>query len=253
MHAASVGFHCSACRSANPQQVISGRQLMGPGRPPVTTALIAVNVAVFLAGMFVAGLGDRMQVDGGLISRALTREGLIGVAEGEWYRIVTSGFLHAGLFHLGINMFSLWALGSLLEPRLGGARFGLLYGSSLLAGSLGALVMQPGSLHVGASGAIFGLFGSVVAYQLSRGLNPFATSVGPLLVLNLVITFALPGISAGGHLGGLVGGLIGGVVLFGLPRRPVEPSLGREAAMLVSLGVLAAVGSVWVASNPVVG
>src|SRR5690606_37552855 len=119
-------------------------------------------------------------------------------------------------------------------------------------GSFGALAMQPNALHVGASGAIFGLFGAVVAYQLSRGLNPFATSVGPLLVLNLIITFGLPGISAGGHVGGLVGGLLGGIVLFGLPRRPVEPSVGREVALLGALAVLSAVGAVWVASNPLV-
>lgn len=252
MHAASVGFHCSECRRAAPQRVVSGRALVSTGRPSVTLALVLVNAAVYLFGV-VGGVADQMQLDGGLIRLAFTREGLVGVADGEWHRVITSGFLHVNLLHLAVNMISLWSLGTLLEPRLGSLRFGLLYGSSLLAGSLGALAVQPDALHVGASGAIFGLFGAVVAYQLSRGLNPFATSVGPLLLLNLVITFSMPGISAGGHVGGLVGGLLGGAVLFGLPRRPKQPSLAVDIGLLAGLGVLCAAASLWVAANPVLG
>jgi membrane associated rhomboid family serine protease len=252
MHAASVGFHCSECRRANPQRVISGASLRQAERPPVTVALVVANVAVHLTGALF-GLADRMQVDGGLVAIGLTRDGFVGVAEGEWYRILTSGFLHAGLFHLAVNMYSLWILGSLLEPRLGSVRFGLLYVASLLAGSLGALALEPDALHVGASGAIFGLFGAVVAFQLSRGLNPFSTGVGTLLVVNLVITFALPGISIGGHLGGLAGGVLGGIALFGLPSRPTVPSLRREVALLGALAVLCTAAAIWVAGNPVVG
>ncbi len=253
MHQASVGFQCSQCVGARPQKVISGRALFAPGRPPVTTVLVAINVAVYLVGMVVAGLGDRMQLNGGLIGDALTRGGPIGVAEGEWWRLISNGFLHAGLLHLAVNMISLWSLGTLLEPRVGRLRFGLLYASSLLAGSLGALALQPDALHVGASGAIFGLFGAVIAFQLSRGLNPFATSVGPLLVLNLLITFGVPGISIGGHVGGLVGGLLAGMALFGLPRRAASPSVAQAVGLLGALCALSFFAAIWVASNPVVG
>ena len=253
MRPASVGFHCTECTQARPQRVVGRQELFGDVRPRVTMVLVALNVAVYALGVLVAGLEPRMQVDGGLIGSALTRSGPVGVAEGEWWRLATSGFLHGGLLHLAVNMISLWSLGSLLEPRLGSARFALLYVSSLFAGSLGALVLQPDSLHVGASGAIFGLFGSVVAFQLSRGLNPFATSVGPLLLLNLFITFAVPGISVGGHVGGLLGGLVAGAVLFGLPRRPAQPSLGPTGALLGFLTVTSFAASLWVAVHPVVG
>jgi membrane associated rhomboid family serine protease len=152
----------------------------------------------------VAGRGGFI-VDGGLLGRE--------VAGGEWWRIVTSGFLHAGLMHLLFNMLALYNLGRILEPTIGRVRFAVLYATSLLAGSFGVLILSPDALTVGASGAVFGLMGALVAAQRATGVDPWSSGVGGLIGINLLITFTIPGISIGGHVGGLVGGLVAGWVL----------------------------------------
>ena len=130
------------------------------------------------------------------------------VADGEWYRLLTGGFLHAGLFHIGFNMFALYILGRLLEPSIGTPRFVALYFASLFAGSFGASPLtDPHTLTVGASGAIFGLFGAAFVIARGRGLNALASELGIILLINLGLTFGIAGISIGGHLGGLIGGL----------------------------------------------
>ena len=188
-------------------------------------------------------------MDGGLIGGGVFRDvGAIGVDFGEWWRIVTSGFLHAGLLHLGFNMFLLWMLGQHLEPALGSVRFGLLYGVSLLAGSFGVLLVAPGDLTVGASGAVFGLMGALMVAQWSQGRNPFDGGIGPLVAMNLVFTFAIPRVSVGGHIGGLIGGMVVGWLLFDLPRRVKLPAV-VPALATVGLGVLLWVGSLQAASG----
>ena len=138
---------------------------------------------------------------------------LVGVAHGEWYRLVTAGFLHVGIWHIALNMLALWFLGSQLEPLVGRVQFGVVYMTSLLAGSLGVIILSPNEVTVGASGAIFGLLGFAVAFQRSRGINIWQSGLGMILVLNLLFTFGVNGISIGGHIGGLIGGWLCGFIV----------------------------------------
>jgi membrane associated rhomboid family serine protease len=228
MRQASVGFHCPECTKANPQRVVSARTL-GNVRPVAALAIIALNLAVFVAD--IPSTTDAL--DGiGTIGRDWALNGP-DVAAGDVWRPLTAGFVHAGLMHVGFNMFLLWQLGRLLEPAVRWYGFVVLYVMSLLGGSLLVLVLDPDSFTVGASGAVFGLMAATFVAMRSRGIDPFSTGIGPLLVINLVLTFAVPGISIGGHLGGLVTGAAGGWLLW-----VWGPRLGREARM-VPVGVCA--------------
>lgn len=238
MHQASVGFHCPECVRQHGQRVYTPSQL-GGGPATVTLTLVGLNVAVFVLGLVVAGSTAATGA-----SSDLTREGGLSaftVAAGEWYRLVTAGFLHAGLLHLGLNMLLLWVLGRLLEPAIGSPRFLLLYVTSLLAGSFGVVVVDQG-LTVGASGAVFGLLGAALVAQRQEGIDPWRSGIGPTIGINLLLTFAVPGISIGGHIGGLLGGALAAYLLLGLPRRTGSATLG--VACCVALGVVSAVGAV---------
>jgi membrane associated rhomboid family serine protease len=257
---ASVGFHCPDCARSGSQQVHTASTLNT--RPIVTQVLIAINAVIFVADLVSAGSASlwggrygELSQEGLLIGAALGEQGqLIGVAGGEWWRIITGGFLHAGLIHIGMNMLVLWILGSQLEPALGRARFIALYVTSLIAGSLGVLLVSPTSPTVGASGAIFGLLGAAFAAQKARGVDPWRSGIGGLLILNLVITFAVPGISIGGHVGGLVGGLVAGFVVFQLDRTTRSPVPAVLAC--VAMSVVLWMGCLWAAdswADPVLG
>jgi membrane associated rhomboid family serine protease len=182
----------------------------------VTKVIIGVNLAVFLAtslgGGGPLGRGGDLQAKLALFGPA--------VAQGEWYRLVTSGFLHYGLIHIGFNMAILYRFGAMLEPALGRIRMVALYLAALLAGSFGAVLLTPTAYTGGASGAVFGLIGAAAVGMRQRGIDVWQSGVGPLIALNLVFTFAIPGISIGGHLGGLIGGAaVGGVMLKKAPDR----------------------------------
>ena len=264
MRSASVGFQCPACTSSGPSRTYTARDLRARSAPVITQGLVAVNLLMFVltlvsGGNMARARGDLI-VDFGLVGLAIGADGLVGVDAGEWYRLVTGGFLHSGLIHVGFNMYLLWLLGSQLEPALGRLRFGVLYGTALLAGSFGVLLVDPTALTVGASGAVFGLMGAMIVAQRSAGINPWQSGIGGLVVLNVIITFAIPNISIGGHIGGLIGGLVAGWLLIEMPRL-LGGLDGRQrevigTAATAALGVACTVGALWAAgtwANPVFG
>lgn len=241
MITAPVGFQCPECVKGGPQ-VRTLRSLVSP--PRLTQAIIAVNVVVALLALVEsARQGRTASLFGG--GNALAPDYALNggaVAAGEWWRLVTSGFLHYGLIHLGFNMIILLQLGTMLEPALGRVRLGVLYGTALLGGSLGVILLQPDALTAGASGAVFGLMGAAVVGMRARGVDPMASGLPMLLGINLVLTFALPGISIGGHLGGLVAGSVAGYVLFAseLGRSRTTRWLGIVSCVVLAVALLAA-------------
>jgi len=165
------------------------------------------------------------------------------VADGEWWRLLMAGFLHGGLFHLLLNMYALYFLGRMLEPALGHVRFGAIYFAALLAGSFGAVLLSPDTPVVGASTAIFGLFGAAIVMARNRGIDLMASGLLPILLINLAITF-FPGsnISIGGHLGGLVGGVVAAVAVEAISTRYRSPVPAVLVCALIAVGsVIAAV------------
>lgn len=260
MAQASVGFHCPECvhGAAKRSPVIRFRELRS-GRPVVTIAIIAMNVAMMIAVALTGGSlfngGGTLTEDGLLVGSAVTGSmgprGLfitqIGVAHGEWWRIVSGGFLHSGLLHLGMNMLILYMIGSQLEPLLGRVRFAALYLACLVAGSFGVLLVSPHSATVGASGAVFGLMGAAVIAQRRAGIDVWRQGLGGLVLINVLLTFAVPGISIGGHIGGLIAGVIVGAVVFLLDDAVRSPWVGT----LACLGFTAVLwfGCLWAAAR----
>ncbi|HEX8689626.1 MAG TPA: rhomboid family intramembrane serine protease, partial [Solirubrobacterales bacterium] len=176
--------------------------------------------------------------------------GLYGpfVAEGEWYRLLTSGFLHASVIHIGFNMFALFFLGRILEPGIGTPRFAALYLASLFAGSFGALLLDPNALTIGASGAVFGIFGATFVIARERRIEGLASSIGLVLLLNLAITFGNPNISIGGHLGGLAGGVLCALAIVAGERGLLGRNrLPLELTAMIVLAVLSIASAIAVA------
>jgi len=203
---------------------------------PVTVVLIAINILFYL---ITVAQGSSISSPGGALFEDMWLTG-IQVGGGDWYRLVTAMFLHASILHLAFNMLALWWLGRTVEEELGPWRYLLLYFVSGIAGSAGALLFSsPLAVTVGASGAIFGVMGSLLILQY-RATGTLAGPALTLIVLNLAFTFAIPGISKGGHLGGLVGGILT-TLAFDEARRRRMPALG------VALAVAIAVGSILVA------
>jgi membrane associated rhomboid family serine protease len=218
MRQASVGFHCPECTKTGAQRVYTPRTLQRA--PLITQVLIGINVAVFLLAM--ASPGGELLRSGGQVYADYSLFGPL-VAAGEWYRLITSGFLHAGLIHLAFNMVALWSLGAMLEQAMGRLHYALTYFAALAAGSFGVIVLSPNSPTVGASGAVFGLMGAALVAYRARGIDPFRTGLGSVLMINLLITFTVRGISIGGHIGGLLGGMACGYVLEIVARRQRWP------------------------------
>jgi membrane associated rhomboid family serine protease len=219
MTTAAVGIRCPECargdRSAASAGVQRLRARAGADAVIATTAIVLVNVLVFLVEIAQAG-----QIWNVTSAEIIDKGAVYGpaIADGEWYRLVTGGFLHASLVHIGFNMYLLWILGGALERYAGSLRFAAIYLTAVLWGSVGALVASPDSHTIGASGGVFGLMAALYLLERQRGVALLGGSVGMLLLLNLVITFAFPGISIGGHIGGIIGGAAAGFVLSGYGR-----------------------------------
>jgi membrane associated rhomboid family serine protease len=225
----------------------------------VTWAIIAINVAVFLVD---GALGGSISLTGSG-SGPLSEAGFVygpAVAHGEWWRLITGAFLHLNILHIAFNMYALWLFGPIIEQMYGHVEFAVIYLLCALGGNVLTILVAPTVPALGASGAIFGLFG--LAFIVSRRrhllLGPQARAmlsrVGTLLVLNLIITFSLPFISWTGHVGGLGVGAVIGLLLVpanvptmgGMWRAPdgsllarrLSPSLRASAYLLVAAALV---------------
>ncbi len=242
-----VGMRCPECSR---QQTRVVRNPVGTpsgfGAAPATYALIAINVIVFLVEVASGngGIGEQT-------GRFVENYALFGprVAEGEPYRLLTSGFLHASLIHIGFNMLLLFFIGRLLEPALGTTRFVVLYFASLLCGSLGVMIVQPDALTLGASGAIFGIAGATFVIARGRGMDQIAGQIGFLIVFNLIYSFAARDVSVGAHIGGLIGGVLCALAIVAGERGMLGPNRrALEIAAMVAIGALAVVLSLAIAT-----
>lgn len=231
MVAGAVGQQCVACvgaDSAVPQARTQFGGRLRSSAPVVTYTLIAVNVVMFILQKASPDLEGHLT----LWSPA--------IAGGDWYRLATSAFLHYSIMHLLFNMWALYVVGPPLEAALGRLRFGVLYAMSALGGSVLVYLFAPlNAATAGASGAVFGLFGATLV--VGRRLNLDVRWVVALIVINLVITFAIPGISWPGHLGGLVCGALIALAYAYAPRG--SQNLVQASATLAMLMLFA--GLIW--------
>ncbi len=241
MRTASVGQKCPECATPDKRaRVITADRLRAEGRrtAPFSYGVIGICVALFLTS-FVPALGDPVYTFGIQHNPS--------VAAGQWYRLITAAFLHSpgGIWHIGFNMWALSVFGPTLERQVGTAAFGALYLSSALAGGAVFYFLAPAGSAVGASGAVFGLFGAWLAasYRDRRTLHGRANlqQLLMLLGLNLAITFVFPRIAWQAHLGGLVAGF--GIVMAwaAVGNRPDAPRLRTLIAAAVGVLALAAV------------
>jgi membrane associated rhomboid family serine protease len=239
---ASVGYQCVDCVNEGRRGVRRGTTVAGatPARRPIAVpALIMLNLGVFVWTVVQAG-----SLNGNAESQLFDQWALVpaAVQAGEWWRVVTSGFLHIGLIHLVFNMLALWVLGRDMELVLGRVRFLAVYLVALLGGAVAVMLFSPSYVPVaGASGAVFGLMGGL-AVVLRRMRVPPGQAIG-LIVVNLVISFIIPGISIAGHLGGLVVGAAAAAALVYAPprnRNAVQAGAiaGLTALLLVVIALL---------------
>lgn len=251
MTPAAVGIRCPECTGKG-----GTTRVRHIGRPQtdtavVSVALIVINCVVFLGELF-QGVGVS-----GITGSRIVQEGAVWaapVADGEFYRLVSAGFIHASLFHILFNMWALWVLGAALESWIGAPRMLVIYGSSVLWGSAGAILLSPDSPTVGASGGVFGLMGALLVMSRQRGMDFMSSGIGVVLLLNLGITFAIPGISIGGHLGGLAGGVAAALVLSGFGRGHLAYGRWTPPVVIGSAALVAgAVAVAIVAANAAVG
>ena len=245
MRPAAVGHQCPECVAEGARTVRTARTTFG-GRVAddtarVTVTLVALNVGVFLLGL--ATGDDELRNRFGNVAGPVVfdpREGLSGGADGELHRLITAAFLHAGAVHLLLNMAALSVLGPPLEALLGRVRFLALYLLAALGGSVTAfLLAAPNTLSVGASGAVFGLFGA--HYVADRRLGRDPGPVLGLLAVNLVITFAVPFIDWRAHLGGLAVGTATAAALAYAPRhqRALVQAIACGGLLVVLLAAVA--------------
>jgi len=260
MREASVGHQCPECvaegrRTQRPVRTAFGGTAIG-ARGYVTKTLIGLNVLVAIAAFLSArnsGGGGQSVLFGGetllhywgamLTDSSAYRNGnsvaiATGVDHGAYYRLFTAMFLHYGLIHLGMNMWALWVAGRYVEAALGPVRFTALYLMAGLGGNVCVyLFAAPHTLSAGASGAIFGLFGALIV--LFRRMRLSLSGILPVVALNLIITFSVPGISWQAHIGGLVVGVLLAVAMAYAPAKSrVAIQAGATVLFLVVLAVL---------------
>jgi membrane associated rhomboid family serine protease len=263
MTEASVGFQCPECVNEGRRTQRPVRTAFGGSRAGiagyVTITLVALNVFGLLLGGILAGLPavvsgtglftgiTKLQLLFGTFAPSYlispdnvppgTEAGQIytGIDDGAVYRLLTAMFIHYGVLHLLLNMWALWILGRSLEAALGPLRFLALYLLAGLGGSVATYVFSPGAIAAGASGAIFGLFAALLI--ILKRLRRDTSAVLPVILINLVLTFTVPGISISGHLGGFV---VGGLVALGLAYAPRSGRTAVQVATVAGVTLLLA-------------
>jgi membrane associated rhomboid family serine protease len=249
----SVGMRCPECARDRTKV----RTIRSVSRTPsVTQALIGINVLVFLAETAAGaplggGHGGTIWNHGVLYGPAITAHNFPAPfpysGTHQYWRLVTGGFLHDGFLHILLNMASLYFVGMALEPAIGRLNFVTIYFVSLLAGSFGALLFQPDVPTVGASGAIFGIFGALIVVARARRISIWQSGLGFVLIFNLLLSVTARGISLGGHLGGFIAGLITGWLVVEVGARRRMSSLALAGCVVVA--VASVVGAIAVAGN----
>jgi membrane associated rhomboid family serine protease len=246
MTVTSVGMRCPEC-GRQTTKVRTIRSTANRGYE-VTKVLIAINVIVFLAegsGAYTltGSTGSSWLLNHGFLFAPLIRY------SHDYWRLVTSGFLHLDILHIASNMYVLYWVGRLLEPAIGRPRFVAIYLTGLLAGSFGVFIVSPLSQTAGASGAIFGLMGAAFTEAHRRGVDQVRNQLVILIVVNLVITLSVPGISIGAHIGGLIGG---GLATLGFQQgdRLRSPAVGYGVCL--ALAVVSVVGAIVLADHTLV-
>ncbi|MDZ4827994.1 MAG: rhomboid family intramembrane serine protease [Actinomycetota bacterium] len=229
---ASVGSQCFECvKAAAPPTTVRLKRWWKGTDLLVTQAIIAITVVAYVVISAKDG-----RIDGeGRTSLDLALFGPL-VELGDWYRLGTNAIVHFGPIHLFFNMFILYQVGQVLEPGTGHLRFLLLYVVSVLGGAAGALVLDPTAFTGGASGGVFGVAAAAALALHRRGVPFMQTAFGPLIAINLFLSFVLPNVSIGGHIGGLLAGLIAAESML-QARRIGQPALGIVGA--VGVGVIA--------------
>lgn len=231
---AAVGYQCVDCVAEGRRTMRRGTTVAGAepgGRPVVVPVLVVLNVAIFAWTVATSGSLARNFASPLFLEWAL-RPVLVGA--GEWWRVVTAGFLHFGPIHLLFNMLALWIIGRDLEAVLGRGRFLAVYLVSLLGGAAAVMLFSPPVAFVaGASGAVFGLMGGL-AVVLRRVRAPMGQVIG-LIAVNVVISFVIPNISIAGHIGGLV---VGAAATAALVYAPPQNRIPVQAGVLTALTVL---------------
>jgi membrane associated rhomboid family serine protease len=244
----SVGMRCPECSREKTKVKTAGqvrqRAANAGGRYSMTQILIAVNVIAFLIETATgSGLGGTSGIPSALY-RHFALDGPDIHFGHQYYRLLTGGFLHDGILHILFNMWFLYAVGPALERGIGRWNFLAIYLASLFAGSFGALLFEPRAYTVGASGALFGLLGALVVIANRRGISIWQSGLGATLVINIVFSLSIAGISIGGHIGGFVGGAICGWLYLELAERRRRQPLfwaGCAVVAVVSIGLALAV------------
>lgn len=237
MTPASVGFQCPECLREGQASVRQPRTMAGGMMPEsiglVTKLLIGINVLVFAVGLFDAALARDIFATGAMRGTPppFAANYPPTLVEGGYWRLLSAAFIHGGIIHILFNMYALSIFGPMLEQTLGRARFIAFYLSTAIASSAVVyLLSDPTIGTVGASGAVFALFGAAIVLSVRRRMDPRPLLV--LLAINAVLTFAIPNISWQGHLGGLITGLLLAGALFYAPRS------GRTHWQLAAFGTV---------------
>ncbi|MGC9219826.1 MAG: rhomboid family intramembrane serine protease [Solirubrobacteraceae bacterium] len=209
--------------------------------------LIVINVIVFL--WEVAG---GTTLSGSSVAGYAFQHGVLygpRLADGyhQYWRLITYAFLHESIFHIGMNMFSLWFVGRVLEPAIGKGFYLAIYFSAALAGAFGALVFTPQVPSLGASGAIFGVFGALIMVARARRIPLWQSGLIPVLLFNLIFTLMVPGVSIGGHVGGLLSGLASGWLVTEYAEKRSRRAYVYAGCVLIA--IISVVGGILVAGG----